>query len=123
MQLLCPNSRASPSSTPRNRRHLNSPSSPAAAVPELITVLDRLVTLLREDRWSSHWLDWVEKSRREIANSDFHGIERLLGAYGGMGSFNDLVLSSSSDDELDRLRTRARELAILIRDNADISGP
>ncbi|WP_342724313.1 hypothetical protein AAFG07_35535 [Bradyrhizobium sp. B097] len=92
-------------------------------MPELIIVLDRLATLLREDRWSSHWLDWVEKSRREIANSDFHGIERLLGAYGGMGSFNDLVLSSSSDDELDRLRTRARELAILIRDNADISGP
>jgi hypothetical protein len=63
----------------------------------------------------------MEKSRREIVDGDFHGIERLLSAYGGMGSFNDLV-SSSSNDEIDRLRTQARELAISIRNNADISG-
>ncbi|UFX46796.1 hypothetical protein HAP47_0009050 [Bradyrhizobium sp. 41S5] len=95
--------------------------SPSAAVPELITILGRLVVLLREDEWGSHWADWMEISRREIAGGDFHGIERLLSAYGGMGSFNDLVLSSSND-ELDRLRTRAGALAILIRNNADIAG-
>ncbi|WP_422389092.1 DUF6966 domain-containing protein [Bradyrhizobium septentrionale] len=55
------------------------------------------------------------------ADSDFHGIERLLSAYGGMGSFNDLV-SLSSSNEIDRLRTQARELAILIKNNADIGG-
>jgi len=63
----------------------------------------------------------MEQSRREIADGDFHGIGRLLSAYGGMGPFNDLVLSSSND-ELDRLRTQARELAIFIRNNADNSG-
>uniref|UniRef100_A0A973ZZ61 DUF6966 domain-containing protein n=1 Tax=Bradyrhizobium septentrionale TaxID=1404411 RepID=A0A973ZZ61_9BRAD len=90
-------------------------------MPELIAVLDRLAALLREDKWGSHWADWMEKSRREIADSDFHGIERLLSAYGGMGSFNDLV-SLSSSNEIDRLRTQARELAILIKNNADIGG-
>ncbi|MGF6430319.1 MULTISPECIES: DUF6966 domain-containing protein [Bradyrhizobium] len=100
---------------------MNSRLSPSAVVPELILVLDRLAALLREDRWGSRWADWMEKSRREIVDGDFHGIERLLSAYGGMGSFNDLV-SSSSNDEIDRLRTQARELAISIRNNADISG-
>ena len=100
---------------------MNSLPSPAAAVPELIAVLDRLVVLLRDDKWGSDWADWMEKSRREIASSDFHGIGRLLSAYGGMGSFNDLV-AFSSNDEINRLRTRAWALANLIKHNADIAG-
>lgn len=38
------------------------------------------------------WADWLRKDARLIRALDFYGIEHLLAAYGGMGSFNDVVL-------------------------------
>jgi hypothetical protein len=43
------------------------------------------------------WADWLSKDARLIRSSDFYGIEHLLSAFGGMGSFNDVVLCSASD--------------------------
>jgi len=58
---------------------------------ELIGVLDQLVMLLESDG-DTHWSAWMRKSRARLMDSDDSGIEYLRRAYGGMGSFNDLVL-------------------------------
>jgi hypothetical protein len=76
---------------------------------------------------ATHWADWLREDARLIRDSDFYGIEHLLTAFGGMGSFNDVVLCSTGEvenpsqmltaenDRLSELRTLiyaiARELA------------
>jgi len=91
---------------------------------ELIAVLDKLIDLLESDD-QRHWVAELRESKRRLASSDHSGVEYLLASYGGMGSFNDLIIHQSSDDgefswkpgyeraneELDKLRNRAWELA------------
>ena len=81
----------------------------------------------------SHWAAWMDKSLHRIENSDLSGIDHLLGAYGGIGSFNDLVLIAANghsvsdadyrsvNDRLDSLRSEMYELACAIRRNAEIT--
>ena len=38
------------------------------------------------------WSDWLTTVHAEVSAHDAHGLRRLLGGYGGMGSFNDLVI-------------------------------
>jgi len=64
---------------------------------ELVSALDEVTLLLRESN-EKHWTAWLEKDRRFIANGDFYGVEHLLQAFGGMGSFNDLVLAEPDKD-------------------------
>jgi hypothetical protein len=45
----------------------------------------------------TRWAEWLSKDARLISASDFFGIEHLLSAFGGMGSINDVVLSSVGD--------------------------
>jgi len=67
-----------------------------------------------------------------IENSDYQGVERVLGAYGGMGSFNDLVLTKKLDNGnysmqpeannyLDKLRNSIAEKANYIKNNHEIN--
>lgn len=80
---------------------------------QLVELLDRLIEILEEANEPS-WVDFFSKAKRRINNSDFSGINKILGAYGGMGSFNDLVIGYSMkgpdnnyiniNDELDELR-------------------
>ena len=58
---------------------------------ELLAALDEAILLLNEAR-EDFWMQWLERGRRQIADGDAHGLDHLLGAFGGMGSFNDLVL-------------------------------
>lgn len=58
---------------------------------QLIAVIRQIITLLEEDN-QSHWLKWMQECLIQIESSEFGGITGLLGAYGGMGSFNDLVI-------------------------------
>jgi hypothetical protein len=39
-----------------------------------------------------NWGDWMDAVHRELAADDAHGLTRLVDAYAGMGSFNDLVI-------------------------------
>ena len=67
---------------------------------QLIQILVELEKMLSEhDR--SHWAKWMAKSIKRLRNSDFSGITHLLGAYGGMGSFNDVVFHPLNNDDLD----------------------
>lgn len=42
----------------------------------------------------THWADWMDAVFRELQAHDAHGLDRLLAAYGGMGSLNDLVITT-----------------------------
>ena len=72
----------------------------------------------------------MSKAREEIRVRDFHGVRRLLDAYGGMGSFNDLYIGyrtsaegtieerpdfGQKNQQLESLRTRAYELAMELK--------
>ncbi|WP_142277442.1 DUF6966 domain-containing protein [Mycobacterium timonense] len=77
---------------------------------DLLGVLDELIDKLPTfdtGTGCQRWVTWLARSRQRIARGDPHGIDELLSAYGGMGSFNDLELT----DDLDRLRSRARQIA------------
>lgn len=95
---------------------------------ELINVLQSLIDLLQRDH-ETYWSKWMSVSKSRIEASDFSGVTHLLGAYGGMGSFNDLILGQGRqrgkivwkdnhaelNTELSRLRNEAWELATSIK--------
>ena len=82
-----------------------------------------------EDDDEQHWLSYMNEVRALLLRGDRRAVKKLLGAYGGMGSFNDLVLGhrvvdgetvvrddmAALNDRLDGLRTsawtQAKELA------------
>lgn len=86
---------------------------------ELVDTLEDLIQLLEtlEFDGGNHWKEWMEDCKRRLCNSDFRGITHLLGAYGGMGSFNDFEMDNK---ELGELRTKAYVLAEYIRKNAEV---
>ena len=99
----------------------------------LLKILDELIYLLESDD-ETHWSHWMRQSRDRLLNSDYSGIEKLFSAYGGMGSFNDLGIGQTykngklrwkekyaeKNSELDRLRTKAWELADRIRRESEL---
>ncbi|KII33776.1 DUF6966 domain-containing protein [Pseudomonas fluorescens] len=95
---------------------------------ELICVLDQLAAMLESDG-DTHWSLWMRKARARLMDSDNSGIEYLQSAYGGMGSFNDLILGQSDEngvlcwkpghvelnERFDELRNEAAKLVELIK--------
>jgi hypothetical protein len=69
------------------------------------------------------WAAWLDESLAQLERDVRGGVEHLLKAYGGMGSFNDLVLNvaesdanpwpqlSSLDTRFNNLRTELFEMA------------
>jgi len=100
---------------------------------ELIEVLTKLASLLEGDD-ERHWSAWVLRAMARLKNSDYSGIEYLLGAYGGMGSFNDFVAGQTNingkfawkpgyaelNDKIDALRSKAWSLATAIKRHHEI---
>ena len=58
-------------------------------IEELIKVIDEMVAITNWD--NSEWSTSLVKCKYDLENSDYHGIERLLGCYGGMGSFKVMM--------------------------------
>jgi hypothetical protein len=99
-------------------------------VQALCQVLRELIATLNKDG-ETHWRDWMATSLAALEANDQRGVQHLKGAYGGMGSFNDLVIgqrmgedglawtadATSINDQLDALRTRAYVLATDILGN------
>ncbi|TMN24282.1 hypothetical protein [Pseudoxanthomonas sp. X-1] len=99
-----------------------------ASLQPIIDVLDALIQVLEQDG-DTHWSAWMRRAKSRLAQGDDRGADDLLGAYGGMGSFNDLILGQSYQDgrfawkpgyadlneRFDALRGRAWELAQGIR--------
>ena len=61
-------------------------------VARLIKLLDNIILLLEWDGNTDHWLQTMTEARQGLKYSDLYGIEILLRSYGGMGSFNDLMI-------------------------------
>lgn len=85
-----------------------------ASAAELVRDLDEAIAIL-ERAGDTQWTSWLKHDRPLIAAGDAHGLEHLLGAYGGMGSFNDFWLRDPAEGErLEVLRndiyTKARDL-------------
>ena len=93
----------------------------------LIEALKELATLLGELD-EDHWAHWMAECAQRLRRSEFSGITHLLGAYGGMGSFNDAfpeLVGEISEPKLKRarkLRTEVWELADKIRRAAEFAG-
>lgn len=68
-----------------------------ASLQPLIDVLDALIQVLEQDG-DTHWSAWMRRAKSRLAQGDDRGADDLLGAYGGMGSFNDLILGQSYQD-------------------------
>ena len=92
-------------------------------------VLRDIIDLLTADG-EHHWRAWMASSLQSLEANDVGGARHLLGAYGGMGSFNDLVIgqrvqdegvlwtpgAGTANDRLDSLRSQAYGLAETIVD-------
>lgn len=99
----------------------------------LVKTLGRMISIL-ESFGEEHWRAWMVDARARLLDSDYSGIERLLKAYGGMGSFNDLVVGQELVDgrlrfkpgapeankKLSALRSQAFEIANSIRRNQEL---
>lgn len=94
----------------------------AGPVARLDATLEEIVALLHA-HGEEHWSAWLAGDLERIRKGDAYGIEHLLSAYGGMGSFSDLFLSPENgsriaasevgpvNERLRRLASRAHDLA------------
>jgi hypothetical protein len=57
---------------------------------QLLNTLAEAESLLRS-HGEEHWASWLRRDAALIRASDGFGLEHLLRAFGGMGSFNDLI--------------------------------
>ncbi|WP_236122197.1 DUF6966 domain-containing protein [Cellulomonas palmilytica] len=72
----------------------------------------------------SYWAAWMTEAHRQITAQDAHGLEHLLRAYGGMGSFTEIasVLHHRHlPDDLDTCHAEAElsRLGSALHDDAD----
>ena len=89
--------------------------TPEERVPELLAALTQAIPLLKEAK-ELHWAEWLEKDRKLIEAEDFHGVEHLLSAFGGMGSLGDVGMQTPSKNaELRWVMGRIYEIAQSLR--------
>jgi hypothetical protein len=79
----------------------------------LILELEVCAKLLRSCS-EDHWAKWLEKSAAYLKQGQFRGIDHFEGAFGGMGSINDLVLTpinghTINESEVDFYNNKMRE--------------
>lgn len=89
-------------------------------VQALLDAMRELEQFLKQQD-EGFWSAYVARAAALVSRSDAYGLERILGAYGGMGSLNDLVLHRSGEslttenDQLDALRAKVWNLAHRLR--------
>jgi hypothetical protein len=72
-----------------------------ADIQQLILLLEEMIPLLRSYNMT-HWPGWLESGLRSLRDGDPDGADHLLMAYGGMGSFNDLIICPENGHDIDR---------------------
>jgi hypothetical protein len=79
-----------------------------SSIPSL---LDRISELLNQNG-ESDWGSSFQRLKAEYGSNPHGACGKILSVYGGMGSFNDIILHSpngiplsAENDELDRLRS------------------
>ena len=78
---------------------------------QLVETLERLVPLLESygDTW---WSSWFAADLVRIREGDRYGVEHVLQAFGGMGSFNDLFLHPRNGNRVDENGVEAANRAL-----------
>jgi hypothetical protein len=71
----------------------------ADEVDKLMERLSETITFLRKYKENS-WADWLQQDHDWIAQRNFRGVQHLLNAFGGMGSFSDLLIHPANGHEL-----------------------
>ncbi len=103
---------------------------------KLIKTLEEIVCILKEDN-ETHWSKTIQRCLNCIKKSDYSGVTLLLNCFGGIGSFNDLIICQMNingqlawkenykekNDRLHYLRCEAYELADYIKRNHGIGKP
>ena len=75
-------------------------------IPSMVDETQKLIDLLEaaERLLRSHgvtfWADWLSRDVSYLKAGDFHGVEDLLGAYGGMGSLTDVFICPENGDNI-----------------------
>ncbi len=65
----------------------------------LVRSMNELETLLG-DVEEDFWRDWIRKDLTKIEHGDRYALDHFLGAFGGMGSFNDLIIHPVNGHEI-----------------------
>ncbi len=55
----------------------------------------------------TRWADWMDAVLRELLAHDAHGLDRLLSAFGGMGSINDFVITTMNGHRVEGAKMAA----------------
>ncbi len=67
----------------------------------LVRSMNELETLLG-DVGEDFWRDWIRKDLTKIEHGDRYALDHFLGAFGGMGSFNDLIIHPVNGHEISK---------------------
>lgn len=89
-------------------------------VDKVIDILEQIGNILRKNR-DSNWLPAIENLLSQFLNETAREtqvilVRKIIGMYGGMGSFNDLILFDDGNvcyeenEQLDRLRGELYEI-------------
>jgi hypothetical protein len=95
----------------------------------------KLCSLIREALqllWTSNevgWATWLDEGLKRLEAEDYSGIEFLKAGFGGMGSFNDFVITRFTpyrgnqflNQRLDDLRRQIYDLLLEIRRDHEIT--
>lgn len=81
-------------------------------VLEFVSILHQLEAILDEHE-KAFWATKISRVRQVAEKSDGYSVTLFEELFGGMGSFNDLILdaSDSANKEFSAIRIRAYELA------------
>ncbi len=78
--------------------------------------LRQIADLLAENG-EEHWCQQVRICLNAVEKSDAYRLHRFYGMYGGMASFNDLILNGSNrdNDKLQALKESAYQMALQLK--------
>jgi hypothetical protein len=84
-----------------------------------VSEVRELLTQMGED----HWANWMAAVQSELAAHDGHALNRLLAAYGGMGSLNDVYIHPINghpvvDDDVDSVNRALADMRSAMHDDA-----
>ena len=68
---------------------------------KLISLLEDAIVLL-QSHGVNYWADWLSRGVECLKSDDAYGIEHLLNAYGGMGSFTDVFICPENGDNIQK---------------------
>lgn len=83
---------------------------------KLVQILNKIICILDEDG-QYNWSKRMIQARGYLLVSTIRGVEKVLSAYGGMGSFNDVYLSkiTRKNKKFSELQSLAWQLATDIK--------